>query len=131
MIMTNYNVGPITLDLKPSYWLAVLFAGAASGACLVLAYVPLDYRIKLALVTAVIIAGIYHTLLDALLVMPRSIVRLSLNSKGEFHLVSRNKVKTAVVILPSSFVMPYRSEGHTSELQSLMRISYGIVCLKK
>src|SRR3546814_4591985 len=24
-----------------------------------------------------------------------------------------------------------RSEGHTSELQSLMRISYGVICLKK
>ena len=93
-MMTNYNVGPITLDLKPSWWLAAIFAGAASGACLVLAYVPLDYRIKLALVAAVIIAVIYHTLLDALLAMPRSIVRLSLNSKGEFHLVSRNKIKT-------------------------------------
>src|SRR3546814_1645105 len=25
----------------------------------------------------------------------------------------------------------YRSEGHTSELQSLMRISYAVFCLKK
>ena len=59
------------------------------------------------MVAAVIIASIYHTLLDALLVMPRSIVRLRLNNKGEFHLVSRNKIKTAVIIRPSSFVMPY------------------------
>src|SRR3546814_7185304 len=27
--------------------------------------------------------------------------------------------------------MPYRSEEHTSELQSLMRISYAVFCLKK
>src|SRR3546814_1454032 len=26
---------------------------------------------------------------------------------------------------------PYRSEEHTSELQSLMRISYAVFCLKK
>src|SRR3546814_6178866 len=26
---------------------------------------------------------------------------------------------------------PVRSEGHTSELQSLMRISYAVLCLKK
>src|SRR3546814_10557937 len=26
---------------------------------------------------------------------------------------------------------PYRSEAHTSELQSLMRISYAVFCLKK
>src|SRR3546814_5031815 len=28
-------------------------------------------------------------------------------------------------------VEPYRSEEHTSELQSLMRISYAVYCLKK
>src|SRR3546814_971926 len=28
-------------------------------------------------------------------------------------------------------VKPYRSEEHTSELQSLMRISYAVFCLKK
>src|SRR3546814_9407579 len=28
-------------------------------------------------------------------------------------------------------VMRYRSEEHTSELQSLMRISYAVFCLKK
>src|SRR3546814_8018607 len=28
-------------------------------------------------------------------------------------------------------VLPFRSEEHTSELQSLMRISYAVFCLKK
>src|SRR3546814_2487309 len=28
-------------------------------------------------------------------------------------------------------IMPFRSEEHTSELQSLMRISYAVFCLKK
>src|SRR3546814_5478424 len=31
----------------------------------------------------------------------------------------------------SERVDPYRSEEHTSELQSLMRISYAVFCLKK
>src|SRR3546814_5182724 len=30
-----------------------------------------------------------------------------------------------------SIVAPFRSEEHTSELQSLMRISYAVFCLKK
>src|SRR3546814_1779566 len=30
-----------------------------------------------------------------------------------------------------SFLKTYRSEEHTSELQSLMRISYAVFCLKK
>src|SRR3546814_9634628 len=31
---------------------------------------------------------------------------------------------------PSSFAVTWRSEAHTSELQSLMRISYAVFCLK-
>src|SRR3546814_7012258 len=34
------------------------------------------------------------------------------------------------VLEPMDF-MPFRSEEHTSELQSLMRISYAVFCLKK
>src|SRR3546814_8712126 len=32
---------------------------------------------------------------------------------------------------PSTAGRPFRSEEHTSELQSLMRISYAVFCLKK
>src|SRR3546814_1059010 len=32
---------------------------------------------------------------------------------------------------PGGAVVPRRSEEHTSELQSLMRISYAVFCLKK
>src|SRR3546814_9000632 len=34
-------------------------------------------------------------------------------------------------ILPSLRSVPRRSEEHTSELQSLMRLSYAVFCLKK
>src|SRR3546814_4959151 len=33
--------------------------------------------------------------------------------------------------LPGAMLFPIRSEEHTSELQSLMRISYAVFCLKK
>src|SRR3546814_3639975 len=32
---------------------------------------------------------------------------------------------------PCESALPFRSEEHTSELQSLMRISYAVFCLKK
>src|SRR3546814_10568342 len=32
--------------------------------------------------------------------------------------------------VPGASRLPHRSEEHTSELQSLMRISYAVVCLK-
>src|SRR3546814_2814888 len=38
---------------------------------------------------------------------------------------------TAVVAKTTEIVVQHRSEEHTSELQSLMRISYAVFCLKK
>src|SRR3546814_6573434 len=35
------------------------------------------------------------------------------------------------LFVPGGVVRPFRSEEHTSELQSLMRISYAVFCLKK
>src|SRR3546814_7056810 len=37
----------------------------------------------------------------------------------------------AGLIAPDEKTFAYRSEEHTSELQSLMRISYAVFCLKK
>src|SRR3546814_1422217 len=39
--------------------------------------------------------------------------------------------ETASALLPLLFRLGDRSEEHTSELQSLMRISYAVFCLKK
>src|SRR3546814_2817060 len=38
---------------------------------------------------------------------------------------------TGMLIAKPSALILYRSEEHTSELQSLMRISYAVFCLKK
>src|SRR3546814_6402668 len=35
------------------------------------------------------------------------------------------------VVFPELYTLPLRSEEHTSELQSLMRTSYAVFCLKK
>src|SRR3546814_3059489 len=40
-------------------------------------------------------------------------------------------VQTKLLRDESGEIMGYRSEEHTSELQSLMRISYAVFCLKK
>src|SRR3546814_6909669 len=44
--------------------------------------------------------------------------------------VARNDVASAEAVL-DHFQIAHRSEEHTSELQSLMRISYAVFCLKK
>src|SRR3546814_10033426 len=41
------------------------------------------------------------------------------------------KVGWEVVLTPVTYLVVGRSEEHTSELQSLMRISYAVFCLKK
>src|SRR3546814_7185816 len=53
-------------------------------------------------------------------VLIAQIIRKLLRSKGE---ATYQRVINALG--------PYRSEEHTSELQSLMRISYAVLCLKK
>src|SRR3546814_9989812 len=39
--------------------------------------------------------------------------------------------KIQITLISASNGLAYRSEEHTSELQSLMRISYAVFCLKK
>src|SRR3546814_619181 len=46
-------------------------------------------------------------------------------------LPSAEALAVMVTELPSSLALRARSEEHTSELQSLMRISYAVFCLKK
>src|SRR3546814_9943327 len=45
----------------------------------------------------------------------------------------RDRLRRPGMLLPPDAIgiMPSRSEEHTSELQSLMRISYAVFCLKK
>src|SRR3546814_2370681 len=48
--------------------------------------------------------------------------------EGNYDLVGNN---TPVFFVRDPMKFPHRSEEHTSELQSLMRISYAVFCLKK
>src|SRR3546814_4393887 len=45
--------------------------------------------------------------------------------------VEWSDVQDALTVALQAFHLPERSEEHTSELQSLMRISYAVFCLKK
>src|SRR3546814_6839952 len=46
-------------------------------------------------------------------------------------LISWIRFRKSIVCLRSMLIPSRRSEEHTSELQSLMRISYAVFCLKK
>src|SRR3546814_10840154 len=76
---------------------------------------------------------------SSFLVMPDSTNRLN-PTGGVIWAISTTKTRKmpnqiksmpAEVTVGSSMPMVSRSEEHTSELQSLMRISYAVFCLKK
>src|SRR3546814_10335148 len=50
---------------------------------------------------------------------------------GSFVLLRPPRASPADIKMPLTIVLQRRSEEHTSELQSLMRISYAVFCLKK
>src|SRR3546814_6638359 len=58
---------------------------------------------------------------------PRTIMSLSL----VLHELATNAAKYGALSVSGGRVQVSRSEEHTSELQSLMRISYAVFCLKK
>src|SRR3546814_2024582 len=49
---------------------------------------------------------------------------------GPFTLTDQTGVRRSEADLEGRYALVYRSEEHTSELQSLMRISYAVFCLK-
>src|SRR3546814_1499755 len=51
-------------------------------------------------------------------------MQLDRRDRASFELGRREGLNEGITV-------PYRSEEHTSELQSLMRISYAVFCLKK
>src|SRR3546814_6384848 len=88
--------------------------------------------------------GIYGSLSEMNTVairLPARLIRLSgpvSATMGEFAL--NGPTCDSLDVLPGTFTLPEdvregdwieRSEEHTSELQSLMRISYAVFCLKK
>src|SRR3546814_2373320 len=58
-------------------------------------------------------------------------VRLASNSAVRVRHDTVRGIKSLSALAFALQNQPYRSEEHTSELQSLMRISYAVFCLKK
>src|SRR3546814_1107919 len=59
-------------------------------------------------------------------------VRLHHGAGGELHILqARERADAHVVAEHHATFQDHRSEEHTSELQSLMRTSYAVLCLKK
>src|SRR3546814_1892747 len=62
------------------------------------------------------------------------VARTTIRNAGEFNGFLKPRERLLTPPMPfrdGSLHLPSRSEEHTSELQSLMRISYAVFCLKK
>src|SRR3546814_7100455 len=84
-----------------------------------------------------------HETVDAEWIAPRDVLRLA--GSGERTVIFPTRMNVQLLSeasdasdclrraeeRPLVTVLPRRSEEHTSELQSLMRISYAVFCLKK
>src|SRR3546814_9319239 len=66
-----------------------------------------------------------------LLAVPAGIPKNLLPGRYPRRFYSASMIVTLAMPPPSHIVWRPRSEEHTSELQSLMRISYAVFCLKK
>src|SRR3546814_2236995 len=69
---------------------------------------------------------------DAYEYLMRHFATESGKSKGQFYTPAEvSRIMAKVIGIERAAGMRERSEEHTSELQSLMRISYAVFCLKK
>src|SRR3546814_5152022 len=60
-----------------------------------------------------------------------SVRAMSFLLNGSICAATLSKMSCRLSMLQIPYVLARRSEEHTSELQSLMRISYAVFCLKK
>src|SRR3546814_5044153 len=105
MRISDWSSDVCSSDLR---WVAALRAGLAAGAAVVAAALRWASDLDRNAVTFVALSGVF----------PRTSMRPP---------CLRKAVRSAAMVS----LVRLRSEEHTSELQSLMRISYAVFCLKK
>src|SRR3546814_2376672 len=92
--------------------------------------VPLMFRLPPS--TAPEFTAASPVIVTGVLVVPPCVLAPPLKSTEPVIVVGAVRLKLKLVLeAPVIALPPPRSEEHTSELQSLMRISYAVFCLKK
>jgi toxin CptA len=105
--LSHYNVKPIQLNLKPSYWLAALFAASSLGASIIVLCMPMLVSLKIFICVPIALSAAYFIAQDALILLPWSFTSLALDNKGELSVTRRDGLVGLASVLPSSFVAAY------------------------
>jgi toxin CptA len=103
----DYNVKPLVVDLRPSYYLAAILGIASALAIIALCVLPLPWWWKLAGVVAMVIGCAYHLWRDVLRQHPQSWVRLEVLRDNTLMLTRRNGEQIRVQVLPITVVTAY------------------------
>jgi len=99
---------PLHLDFKPSYRLASMLAGMGLMATVILIAMPILWPIKLSLSILVIAAVIYAIAKYALLILPASMVMLTVNPQNKLEAALKSGVRlTDVGVCAETVVSPY------------------------
>ena len=105
--MSYYNVKPIKLNLKPSYWLTAILVLPSLGACIIVLCMPMPASLKIIICVPAVLAAAYFIAQDALILLPWSFTSLALNTKGELLVMRKDGLDSAGSVLSSSFVAAY------------------------
>jgi len=105
--LSHYNVKPVHLSLKPSYWLATILGISSLGACIIVICMPMPISLRIVICVPVILAALYFIAEQALVLLPWSLTGLALNAKGELSAMRKDGLNSAASVQPSSFVAAY------------------------
>lgn len=98
---------PIAMVLQPSTTLAVLLLSVGLAACLILLCMPVALWLKTTAILLVSLATIWHMAQYALLLLPKSIIKLELTTGAEFFVTQRDGQRIKAEVLTTSFVAWY------------------------
>lgn len=88
--MKHYSLKPLHVALRPSRQLALLLGVAGTGACGLLATLPLPLWGKLVPGAVILLAAFYHIAGDALRSLPWSVAVLEVDAAGQLQAMRRD-----------------------------------------
>lgn len=98
---------PIQLNFKSSIIASALFTLMSVGACCIVMLLTISSPIKLALLVAIILSGLYAVLQHGLRRLPSSCVALKVDAKNQLQLVRKDGRTLDVLVQANTVVTPY------------------------